>query len=85
MCRLIGKFKGYNVVAFLLYVLKPLIKMTKSIWSIRPGVFVLLTTLFEVSGDAIVRKCIYDYEGITRALFFIIGAILLFCYGFFLN
>lgn len=59
--------------------------MTKLFANIHPAVFVLLATLFEVSGDAIVRKCIYEHAGITRALFFVMGAILLFCYGFFLN
>ena len=57
----------------------------KFIQTIHPAVFVLLATIFEVSGDAIIRKCIYNYTGATRAGFFMVGAILLFCYGFFLN
>lgn len=57
----------------------------KFISQIHPAVFVLIATIFEVAGDALIRKCIYNYEGPTRILFFIIGAILVFCYGFSLN
>ena len=57
----------------------------KFIQTIHPAVFVLLATIFEVSGDAIIRKCIYNYSGVARTGFFIVGALLLFCYGFFLN
>ena len=59
--------------------------MIKFIQNIHPVIFVLIATIFEVSGDAIIRKCIYDYTGVTRAIFFVIGAILVFCYGFSLN
>jgi hypothetical protein len=61
------------------------IKMTKFIQSIHPAIFVLIATIFEVSGDAIIRKCIYNYTGTTRVIFFIVGAMLVFCYGFSLN
>ena len=59
--------------------------MIKIIQNIHPVVIVLLATICEVSGDAIIRKCIYNYTGLTRISLFVIGAILLFCYGFFLN
>lgn len=39
----------------------------------------------EVSGDAIVRKGIYEQAGLTRVLFFVAGALLLFGYGSTLN
>lgn len=41
--------------------------------------------MFETVGDAIIRKTIYDYTGTTRIAFGIIGAVLLFGYGFVLN
>jgi small multidrug resistance family-3 protein len=48
-------------------------------------VFVLIATIFEVAGDALIRKCIYNYEGTAGIVFFIVGALLVFCYGFSLN
>src|ERR1700761_5651536 len=45
----------------------------------------IVATTFEVSGDALVRKCIYQYIGTYRIVFGIIGVILLFGYGFTLN
>jgi len=57
----------------------------KFLSQIHPAVFVLIATIFEVSGDALIRKCIYNYEGPTRIAFLILGAILVFCYGFSLN
>lgn len=59
--------------------------MIKIIQNIHPVIFVLLATILEVSGDAIIRKCIYNYTGTTRAAFFLIGALLVFGYGFTLN
>ena len=57
----------------------------KFIQGIHPAIFVLMATIFEVSGDAIIRKCIYEYTGAVRTVFFIIGGILVFLYGFSLN
>jgi hypothetical protein len=59
--------------------------MLKFIQSFHPAVFILIATIFEVTGDAIIRKCIYEYTGISRVLFFVIGAVFLFLYGFSLN
>lgn len=59
--------------------------MVKFIQGVHPAIFVLAATIFEVAGDAVIRKCIYEYTGITRILFFAAGAGLLFLYGFFLN
>jgi len=47
--------------------------------------FLLIATTLEVSGDAIVRKAIFEQVGSIRVGFFLIGAILLFGYGSFLN
>ncbi|MDP9041108.1 MAG: hypothetical protein M3N30_03940 [Bacteroidota bacterium] len=59
--------------------------MAKFLQSIHPVVFLLLATILEVTGDAIIRKCIYNHTGMARIAFGISGAILLFGYGFFLN
>src|SRR5689334_14845068 len=59
--------------------------MLKFIQGLHPAVFVLIATIFEVSGDALIRKCIYEYTGLARGVFFLIGAMLLFMYGFSLN
>lgn len=61
------------------------LSMFKFFQTIHPAIFVLAATIFEVSGDALIRKCIYEYTGFTRIFFFIMGAILLFLYGFSLN
>ena len=53
--------------------------------SISPIIFVLMATIFEVSGDAIVRKSIYSQPGLYRFGLMFTGAMLLFLYGFSLN
>ncbi|MDE1191933.1 MAG: hypothetical protein PW786_07335 [Arachidicoccus sp.] len=57
----------------------------KFLQNIHPFFFVLAATVFEVCGDALVRKCLYEYTGVSRILFFILGAGLLFLYGSTLN
>ncbi len=47
--------------------------------------FLVLATTLEVSGDALVRRAIYDYAGLTRGGLMLAGAVLLFGYGFSLN
>jgi len=59
--------------------------MRSILQNIHPIVFLLIATTLEVSGDAIIRKSIYDNTGLTRIAFGLIGALLLFGYGFFLN
>jgi hypothetical protein len=59
--------------------------MLKFIQGIHPAIFVLIATIFEVSGDAIIRKCIYEYTGVLRIIFLMLGAVFLFLYGFSLN
>jgi small multidrug resistance family-3 protein len=51
----------------------------------HPIVFLLIATVLEVSGDAIIRMCIYNHTGLVRIGFGVLGAVLLFGYGFFLN
>jgi len=45
----------------------------------------IVATTLESVGDAIVRKCIYQYSGTYRIACAAIGALLLFGYGFTLN
>ncbi len=59
--------------------------MMKIFQSIHPIVFLLIATTLEVSGDAIIRTSIYNHTGLARIGFFILGALLLFGYGFSLN
>jgi hypothetical protein len=47
-------------------------------------ILVIATTL-EVSGDAIIRKSLFDHQGLARAALFLAGAALLAGYGTFLN
>ena len=57
----------------------------KYLQNIHPVFFLLLATIFEVSGDAIIRMCVYNHTGTARIGFALIGTILLFGYGLFLN
>ena len=59
--------------------------MIKVFQNIHPIVFLLIATTLEVAGDAIIRNSIYNHSGIARIGWFIVGAILLFGYGFSLN
>jgi hypothetical protein len=59
--------------------------MLKNIQNIHPFFFVLVATILEVIGDAIIRTSIYNHTGLTRIGLFLVGAILLFGYGSSLN
>jgi hypothetical protein len=59
--------------------------MPKVLQAAHPLVFLLIATLLEVSGDAIVRVGIYNHAGLARLCLFLLGAALLFGYGSFLN
>jgi small multidrug resistance family-3 protein len=47
--------------------------------------FLLIATTLEASGDALVRKGIYNFAGLARLGPMLAGAVLLFGYGFTLN
>lgn len=49
--------------------------------------FLIVATIVEVSGDAIIRIALYNHPGVTAARvgLFLLGAALLFTYGTFLN
>jgi small multidrug resistance family-3 protein len=59
--------------------------MIKALQGIHPMVLLVVATLLEVSGDAVVRMAIYNHTGIIRLGLFLAGAALLFGYGSFLN
>ncbi len=59
--------------------------MLKSTQNFHPIFFILIATIFEVSGDAIVRMAIYKHTGLIRIGLMLLGMILLFVYGFSLN
>jgi hypothetical protein len=50
-----------------------------------PVLFLLAATTLEVSGDAIIRKSLFEHAGLARIALFLAGAILLAGYGTFLN
>lgn len=57
----------------------------KFLQNIHPLVFLLVATILEVSGDAVVRKAMYEHAGVARIGLIVTGAILLLGYGFSLN
>jgi small multidrug resistance family-3 protein len=59
--------------------------MIKLIQTYHPIIFILIATIFEVSGDAIIRMAIYEHTGLFRVALMLVGAVLLFVYGFSLN
>ncbi len=51
-----------------------------------PSIVVLLiATIMEVSGDAVVRLALFNHAGLVRVGFFVAGGLLLLGYGTFLN
>lgn len=48
-------------------------------------IFLIVATGLEVSGDAIIRKSLFEHVGPVRLALFLLGAILLAGYGTFLN
>jgi hypothetical protein len=59
--------------------------MLKSLSTLHPMLFLLIATTLEVSGDAVIRKAIYDHQGVARLGLAVAGAALLFGYGTALN
>lgn len=59
--------------------------MIKILQNAHPIVFLIIATTFEVCGDALVRMSIYNHTGMARIGLALIGAVLLFGYGLFLN
>jgi len=59
--------------------------MIKTIQNIHPFVFILIATLLEVTGDAIIRTSIYNHTGIARIGLILLGAVVVFGYGVSIN
>jgi len=59
--------------------------MLKPLDSLHPLVFLIVATVLEASGDAVVRLAIYGQGSALRPVLFLTGAVLLFCYGMMLN
>ena len=59
--------------------------MIKYLHTFHPILFLVIATTLEVFGDALIRMSIYNHVGWARIGFALIGAVLLFGYGFFLN
>jgi hypothetical protein len=59
--------------------------MIEALKGIHPMALLVIATLLEVSGDAVVRMAIYNHVGFARLALFFAGAALLFGYGSFLN
>jgi hypothetical protein len=59
--------------------------MLKIFQSVPTLILLVIATLLEVSGDAVVRMAIYNHTGAARIALYLAGAALLFGYGSFLN
>jgi len=59
--------------------------MKSTLQNIHPIFFLIVATTLEVSGDSLIRRTIYEYTGTARIGFGLLGMLLLFGYGFFLN
>ncbi|MFI4914306.1 MAG: hypothetical protein ACHQAR_03865 [Steroidobacterales bacterium] len=59
--------------------------MIKALQFTPPWIFLLVATILEVSGDAVVRLAMYNHLGLARVLLMLAGAALLFGYGSALN
>jgi small multidrug resistance family-3 protein len=59
--------------------------MFKIMQGVHPLVFLVIATILEVSGDAVVRTAIYNHAGAMRIALFFAGTALLLGYGTFLN
>ncbi len=52
---------------------------------LQPLFFLVIATTLEATGDALVRKGLYQYQSLARLGLFAVGAMFLFGYGLFLN
>jgi hypothetical protein len=57
----------------------------KVLQGLTPLFFLIVATILEVTGDAIVRTAIYNHVGPLRVGLFVLGGALLLGYGSFLN
>lgn len=59
--------------------------MPNALQGIPAVLLLVVATILEVSGDAVVRMALYNHVGLVRFALFLGGAALLFGYGTFLN
>jgi hypothetical protein len=59
--------------------------MLKTLQSFHPMLLLLIATVLEASGDAVIRIGIYNHAGSLRIALFVLAAVLLFGYGCLLN
>jgi hypothetical protein len=59
--------------------------MLKLLQGVHPLILLVIATILEVSGDAVLRMAIYNHVGAIRIALYLGGAALLFGYGSFLN
>jgi small multidrug resistance family-3 protein len=59
--------------------------MLKALTAIHPMLLLLMATLLEASGDAVIRRGLYEQVGAARIALIAGGGVLLLCYGSFLN
>jgi hypothetical protein len=57
----------------------------KALTGVPPFAILLIATVLEVGGDAVIRAGLYNHAGLMRLGLFLLGALLLFGYGSFLN
>ena len=51
----------------------------------NPLLFLLVAALLEAGGDALVRVALHSTAAATRGVFFVLGALVLFSYGYVVN
>jgi len=59
--------------------------MPRPVLDMHPLIFLVIATVLEACGDAVVRMAIYNHVGAVRLVFVLAGALLLLGYGSFLN
>jgi small multidrug resistance family-3 protein len=59
--------------------------MIKGTANFHPFVFILVATLLEVSGDALIRSALYNHTGAVRIAYFLLATALLLGYGTSIN
>ena len=59
--------------------------MLKTLQTMHPFVFILIATILEVTGDAIIRTSVYNHTGFARIALMLAGGILLLGYGTSIN
>jgi hypothetical protein len=64
---------------------RPKVRRMKLLADLPVLAFLIVATALEVSGDAIIRKSLFEHAGLARIALFLVGTLLLAGYGTFLN